>query len=749
MRLLVFLIIFSFLSACESENEPYLVSGNITGLTGSLTIRNSNTLLIIKDNGEFEFPNKLEPNESYQLLIEAQPEGEVCAIENARGNRVTLNNLAVSVICIPNKLVVDAGENNQIEVDLAVLPSQLMERLVIERSSVLKNHGLAITTVSTVAGKFVNDFVENSYYGVTRSGDFLQLFKFNVSTESIDFSIPIQEAKGAWSMVQANDDLYIGTYNPALLYKFNMVTEQLTQVAELEGETYIWDMSLSQGNLYIGTYPSAKLFTYNIAHSTLNELVVNSQASTVKYTRAVVAHNNKLYLGYGTPAELLEYDISTGETVSIPLPDSLNSFVYQLQVHSDKLFVGLSPSTDVLAFDLNKKEWVASLKDLTNQPVVMPTFIEGVTHLELRGYLLEYWEDTNSLYRVSKDYGVAPHFTNENNIAFVNSNGLYYEKSYSGVPIKEVDFLSVGLNGIPARPYSLIANSDIVVVGERRLRVLDTKTNSESLKIIKGEPKGLTFLGDHLYSAVYTGAEIWRYPISDLKDVDLKSLVDDKYLFHSIGNNQNRPLSIDSSEIGNSIIIGTEPHYGLYGGAFTQLSADSSYNQTEVNLVSKHSISAVTYDRNNSNLAYIGTSAIGGTGTDPLAESAYIVKLELSSNSVIFASQLKSSTVKIKSIVSSEHGELYLLTSDGLIQSIDSENGDLNLESSLYRYRDIILSEDDSLYAIDDSNLYRLDKLTLKPRLVLSGFNNLEFLVEDPITKKVYFLNDFNLYSLF
>lgn len=67
-------------------NNPYLITGSVSGLVGSITVENSNgESLTISSNGAFAFSEKMEHGSSYEITITAQPPAQNCSIVNATG----------------------------------------------------------------------------------------------------------------------------------------------------------------------------------------------------------------------------------------------------------------------------------------------------------------------------------------------------------------------------------------------------------------------------------------------------------------------------------------------------------------------------------------------------------------------------------------------------------------------------------------------------------------------------------------
>ncbi|MEA5446803.1 hypothetical protein VCB98_13330, partial [Gammaproteobacteria bacterium AB-CW1] len=80
------------LAACSSssdddevgEAETFAIGGEVSGLGAEPLVLelNGDESLTIDDDGAFSFDTELEEGETYQVLIETQPDGQECTVEN-------------------------------------------------------------------------------------------------------------------------------------------------------------------------------------------------------------------------------------------------------------------------------------------------------------------------------------------------------------------------------------------------------------------------------------------------------------------------------------------------------------------------------------------------------------------------------------------------------------------------------------------------------------------------------------------
>ncbi len=97
------LFIFSMtlsLVSCGGSNKSYSVGGAVTGLQGSVTLRNNAESLTLNSSGDFSFNDQLDNGSNYNVTVETQPANQVCIVTNGSGTISKANVTNVSVSCI-------------------------------------------------------------------------------------------------------------------------------------------------------------------------------------------------------------------------------------------------------------------------------------------------------------------------------------------------------------------------------------------------------------------------------------------------------------------------------------------------------------------------------------------------------------------------------------------------------------------------------------------------------------------------
>ena len=510
----------------------------------------------------------------------------------------------------------------------------------LSKKGIFEDHGVAMTSISTYAGLFIDiPDIGKVYFGVTRSGQFARLFRYNVAQGMVDLIVNIPEAKGAWGITYFDKCLYIGTYSGANIYKYNVTENKLDKILSLTDATYVWDMKVSNGSLYIGTYPNAIIYKYDIINGNISKY---QDITTNTYVRSIEEHNGKIYAGIGPKAQLIEYDMANNVIKDILPVEYMNeSFVYDLKIINNKLFIGLSPSYDILEYDLATGEIINLMENANiNTDVVTPTFSANYLHFQLIEVLFEYDIAINTLkrilpYRPDSPAQVGAYVDPLGKVIGVLPEGVYREYSFTGQVLKSVDFLTAGLLGLPDYPMSIAAYNNKVYLAGKRLRSFDVISKTDAYSIVLGEVKSMCLLDESLLTANYASAKVWFFPNNIVQNLAYHDLMNEKYNILTIGQSQIRPRKIVADSATMSLLVGTEPKYGQYGGALSYYNLTSGQSYTERNIIYNQTVFDVIYDYDNTNYAYIGTSAYGGT-PEPIQENAHIVKWDIDKRRIVF-----------------------------------------------------------------------------------------------------------------
>lgn len=89
-------------SGDKDDDNPasatYAIGGTLSGLSGSVTLRNGSETLTRSANGAFTFSGELKEGASYSVSVATQPSGQACAVTNGSGTvgKADVSNVAVT-----------------------------------------------------------------------------------------------------------------------------------------------------------------------------------------------------------------------------------------------------------------------------------------------------------------------------------------------------------------------------------------------------------------------------------------------------------------------------------------------------------------------------------------------------------------------------------------------------------------------------------------------------------------------------
>jgi hypothetical protein len=84
-------------------DPTFTVGGNISGLTGSVTLQNNGgNNLVRTSGGAFTFATPLATGTAYAVTVRSQPAGQTCTVANGSGTIAAANVTSVAVTCVTN-----------------------------------------------------------------------------------------------------------------------------------------------------------------------------------------------------------------------------------------------------------------------------------------------------------------------------------------------------------------------------------------------------------------------------------------------------------------------------------------------------------------------------------------------------------------------------------------------------------------------------------------------------------------------
>lgn len=584
---------------------------------------------------------------------------------------------------------------------------------------------------------------------IVMGGKGCTFFSFNVKKKKIEKTFSIPNCEGIISMTADGDFVYFGTYNNAYLYRYNIKTEKLEKLADIKNETYVWDIKAYGNRVYASTFPRSRVYKYYVKEKTLEDL---GSFSKEQYARSIEYYNNKIYAGIGSKAALIEYDTKTKTKKNILPSKYSDQSINYLKAVDSKLFIVLHPSYKVLSYDFKTKKFKEEMSTISNKYYdYYPEFNDNyITFSGVYGYIFHYNKTTGKLMCLQNNGGnrVCSGVVDKKYITSINQDGYYIENNLNGSNPNTIHLSTKGLKGGPAKPIYMYPYNNKIYFGGKMFSVFDVKSKKSTFKQAPGEVKSISVLNGSLFTGNYADAKIWKYKNFLKTDINSVDLTNESYFLHQIPKDyhQNRPSNMISNPKLGTVTVLSEPVPGKYGGVVTTYNEKTGKLYTKKDIVSKQYIRSIAINTSKPKIAYLGSSSFYSYGTKSLNENAHLVKYDLTTQSKLFDVVPETKNQRIDSVAYSNN-KVYCVTMNGTLIALDANTGKTLKTLTKYYFREICASVDGNLYGITNRGFYKIEKNTLSLTCLNKNLSDPTRLNEDPVTGKIYFYDNLNLWS--
>ncbi|GAA2699456.1 hypothetical protein [Nonomuraea recticatena] len=578
---------------------------------------------------------------------------------------------------------------------------------------VVEDLGPASQVTSISAAEFVGDRLYLGTGGIkpTRIG------AYDPAQRKVTSITELPSGDGTWAAAAVGTDLYVGTYTPGDIHKVDTRTGAATKVADVRPDNFIWSIDAApDGKIYAGTYPRGRVVEYDPATGQTRDF--GQAVAGEQYVRSIAVDDTTIYAGVGAKAHLIAIDRVTGAKREL-LPAELadRTFVATLALEGGLLAAGLSATGDLMLMetadpsrhvlvDAPGDSYVTAIGiDAPNNDVYFGTRPSGT--------LYRYDRDSAKLDRLAVPYDGASFnriFVGGGKVTGVLTSSVVEYDLATG-ELTGVDLTQAGMPPAPELAMAVTATRDQVLVsGKAGVQVHDLATGGSTRTFLPGEAKAMTVVGKHVYLSVYTLAYLFgmRPDGSDLRRLA------------RVGEEQNRPLDAHYDPVSRRLLVGTQPEYGLHGGALALYDPRGDRIETFRNIIANQSIRSVTA---RSGTAYVASEISGGLGTTPVAKQAELAAFDLRTKQVRWSVVPVEGATVISELVS--HGAmLYGIADTGVLFEFDPRRKKVTrtVAVPLSKSRTgTIVRASDRLYGTDGESVYRIDPLTMTISTVVDG----------------------------
>ncbi|MDR3724636.1 MAG: hypothetical protein P4K83_09140 [Terracidiphilus sp.] len=484
---------------------------------------------------------------------------------------------------------------------------------------------------------------------------------------------------GSWGILQGKDGrIYLGSYYGGELLCFDPKSEKwipLPQAPEefRKEEMIVCDLGQApNGDIYYGTYPGAHLVRYDPRAGTVSDL---GKAADENYLRQVTPTPwGTVLAGVGTKhSRIIAYDIQTAKFREIepeqyrtsgvmPRPFIAGNFV--VQPVADKVLLYDGPSLKFLrAYPLHDASGF-TLLDASHL-----LFQEGTQMISLNVQTGE-----RSL------YAEAP-----NNI----SNGRWYlahNGNLVGLRVQSYTYLNVAreqaithripIDGLGQEVFWLRSMPDGKIFGGPGLGQTMFSYDPETRKLVSYDQvidqSGEIYYGvpfkNKLYTISYVEATLAVFDPALPWNQGGKPASNPRTILR-IPDAQHRPVGGIHTGPDNKLYIGTQPNYGLLGGALSVFDPGTEKLEVYRNIVPDQEINAIATD---DRYVYCAADPDGGGGSRAKTSKSHFFVWDPESKKIIFDQAFANAN--IVGAIATVHGHAYFVEDGALMDYNRADN---------------------------------------------------------------------------
>lgn len=521
-----------------------------------------------------------------------------------------------------------------------------------------------------------------SVYDASRKTDYLYMTSFNSAGlgQLIRLDYVHDAAKawtlpagiGSWGILGGQDGrIYLGSYNEGKLLCFDPKTELWVPLPQAskefrKNEFIICDLAQApNGDIYYGTYPGAHLVRYDPHAGTVTDL---GRAADENYLRQVTPTPwGTVLASVGTrKSRIVAYDVKTSKFNEIEPPEYLNSGVMTRPFVAGR-FVVQPQAENVLVYN------GPTLKFLHAFPL---HHASGFTLLD-DGHLL--YQEGNAMYSLDIQSGAKKLYADApSNI----SNGRWYLAhggNFVGLRVQSYTYLDVAhkhsethripVDGLGQEVFWLRSMPDGSIYGGPGLGQTMFSYNPDNRKLTSYDQVidqsgeiyyGVPYRGK-LYTISYVEATLAVFDPSQPWSQGTERTSNPRTLLR-IPEEQYRPVGGIHVGPDGKFYIGTQPDYGLVGGALSVYDPATEKLEVYRNIIPNEEIGAIATD---DRFVYCASDPGGGGGSNPVASGNHFFVWDPQSKKIVFDRTFTSG--RSIGAIATLHGHAYFFQDKSLM----------------------------------------------------------------------------------
>jgi outer membrane protein assembly factor BamB len=426
----------------------------------------------------------------------------------------------------------------------------------------------------------------------------------------------LKKSQVLWGLANFdNETVYMGGCTKSQLYKYNVKTDKVEEIFSSEppgpnsfgyvmGENYVWSLAKGvDGKLYGTTYPGGKLFAFNPKTRIMEDFGMMAEGET--YARIVCADfPDKLYVGVGTHARLIEFDpVTKTKRQILPKEYQNQSFVYNLNRLGKYLVAILSPDPIILIFDTETRQVVKKFDLSETDPLIFlqRTIVRNDKYyFGTSPYDRLYSIDLNLNLKMEYENAGAPIGLAQNRYIFCFS----VMKKFTIIDLQEKKVVKTFIKSVQGESgvslFSLIDGSDGKLYGSgfinQHLFSFD-KTNKKAVDFgvsanFQGQVNSMVLFKDKIYSGHYITAQISEFDPASKWNPGMKD-DNNPRIVASIKNDQDKPLEM-ATDHEKYIYVASSATYGKNGGCLSVFEPETRAITVYRNVIKNQSVKTVS-----------------------------------------------------------------------------------------------------------------------------------------------------------
>ena len=564
-----------------------------------------------------------------------------------------------------------------------------------------------------------------------RTGEVLD--SHDMAPYSVAASIDVAEDHQVYLSVRSPNDGTMWRYDPG--------AGELTELAVgVAGEEMLRTIDIVGDTLYGTTYPNAELYAMDLATAEFTEYGTVAEGSD--YAWGLDVTDEGVWVGAGTPAQLVQVDPGNGAMTPIELPENVTAagdFVQRVESYRGVTAVSHRMVDDVNLSLRDESGWVDQIavgglwlytEDAVDgsfyylDPEGTPTGYDlaerTATPIDIDGSAIEgATEGTSQLFLIELGTDDFP----GQSLVGVRTDGTIWRYS---LRTGAADLVHPDPFGSAVTVMSLAAGGDGEVYlggylspgvmarvdpATGQVAQLDGPTQADAIVAHQGMTVVGTYPGASFFATGHDGGWDWGE--------------DPHQLFSLAEAGQDRPRHLVSA--GDLVAAGTIATYGQLGGALTLFDPVTGAHETYRDVVPDQSVTDLAYA---GGMIYGGSSVHGALDSDPVATEAELFTWDIAAAEVVHSEVVIPGAEVIHAVAIDGTGTLWGMADSGELFSYDTvtrsvqqvietdlRNTNVWGSRSMLSYRET----DGLIYGLAGGTLFRFDPEVPEPEVLQSG----------------------------